>query len=76
MSIFLYVLKAPETRRQYPRRLNVFLDYLKLEGTLEQQAKEFLFMAKQNPQWAQISHAVYSLSKGKGKERGNIVLDY
>jgi len=26
LSVFLYALKAPETRRQYPRRLKVFLD--------------------------------------------------
>jgi len=45
-------LKAPETKRQYPRRLKVFLGFLKLDGTLEQQSKEFLEKAKQNPQWA------------------------
>jgi hypothetical protein len=55
ISVFLYALKAPETKRQYPRGLKVFLDYLKLEGTLEQQAREFLSKAKQNPQWAQSS---------------------
>jgi hypothetical protein len=55
LSVFLYALKAPETKRQYPRRLKVFLDFLKLDGTLEQQSKEFLARAKQNPQWAQHS---------------------
>lgn len=51
LSVFLYALKAPETRRQYPRRLKVFLDYLKLEGPVEQQAIEFLTRMKQNLQW-------------------------
>ena len=55
LSVFLYALKAPETKRQYPRRLKVFLDFLKPDGTLEQQSKEFLEKAKQNPQWAQHS---------------------
>jgi hypothetical protein len=55
LSVFLYAFKAPETRRQYPRRLKVFLDFLKLDGTLEQQSKEFLEKVKQNPQWAQHS---------------------
>lgn len=55
LSIFLYALKAPETRRQYPRRLKVFLDYLKLEGPVEQQAIEFLTRMKQNLQWLQLS---------------------
>ena len=29
---FLYALKAPETKRQYPRRLKVFLDFLHIES--------------------------------------------
>jgi len=53
LSVFLYALKASETKRQYPRRLKVLLDFLKLEGDLELQSKEFLEKAKQNPQWAQ-----------------------
>ena len=39
---FTYALRSPESQRQYPRRFKVVLDYLKLEGSLEQQAKEFL----------------------------------
>jgi hypothetical protein len=53
MSTFLYALKAPESRRQYPRRFKMFLDFLKLLGTIEEQAMEFLTKARQNPQWAQ-----------------------
>lgn len=53
--MFLYALKAPETRRQNPRRLQVFLDCLKLEGSLEHQAVEFLTNIKQNPHWLQSS---------------------
>ena len=55
MTIFLYALRAPETKRQYPKRLKVFLDYLRLGGNLQEQAKQFLTKAKQNPQWAQYS---------------------
>jgi hypothetical protein len=29
---FLYALKAPETKRQYPRRLKVFLDFLQIDS--------------------------------------------
>jgi hypothetical protein len=53
MSVFLYALKAPESRRQYPRRFKMFLDFLKLQGTIDEQAMEFLTKARQNPQWAQ-----------------------
>jgi hypothetical protein len=31
-SAFEYALKAPETKRQWPRRLDVFLAYLQLDG--------------------------------------------
>jgi hypothetical protein len=36
---FLFTLKAPETKRQWPRRFQVFLDFLNLEGiTIEDKA--------------------------------------
>jgi type I restriction enzyme R subunit len=35
LSMFMYGLKAKETRRQYPRRLKVFMDYCGLDGLLE-----------------------------------------
>jgi len=28
LQMFLYALRAPESKRQYPRRLAVLLDYL------------------------------------------------
>jgi hypothetical protein len=39
LSNFMYALKAPETRRQWPRRLKPFFDFLKIEGGLECQAE-------------------------------------
>lgn len=53
MSVFLYALKAPESRRQYPQRLRIFLDYLKIEGPIGRQTREFLAKAKTNPAWVQ-----------------------
>jgi hypothetical protein len=55
MTIFMYALKAPESRRQYPQRFKMFLNYLKLEGALEKQARHFLSKARNNPQWAEES---------------------
>lgn len=72
LSVFLYALKAPETRRQYPRRLKVFLDFLKLEGNLEQQSKEFLEKAKQNPQWAQHSLMQFIAFQKERARKGEI----
>src|SRR5919106_1228448 len=53
MTIFTYALKAPESKRQYPRRLKIFLDYLRLEGNLGEQAEQFYSKAIENPQWAE-----------------------
>lgn len=53
MATFRYGLRAPDTKRQYPRRFQYFLDYLKLPGRLDEQAKQFLTNARTNPQWAQ-----------------------
>jgi hypothetical protein len=46
MTVFTYALKAPESRRQYPRRLKIFLDYLRLEGNLKEQAYQFYLTAR------------------------------
>ena len=48
---FFFALKAPESKRQYPKRFEKFLDYLKLEGTFEDKALSFYKKAIENPQW-------------------------
>jgi integrase len=71
LSMFLYALKAPETKRQYPRRFKVFLDFLKLEGTFEEQAKQFLMKARTNPQWAQdnfMQFIAFQIGRARRKE--------
>ena len=51
MAVFMYALRAPESRRQYPRRFKVFLDYLRLEGSIENQARQFVEKARNDPKW-------------------------
>jgi hypothetical protein len=54
-------LRSPDTRRQYPRNLKLFFDYLHLlpggsssnNNNLEEQAKAFLDKATGNPQWVE-----------------------
>ena len=53
MTIFTYALKAPESKRQYPRRLKIFLDYLRLEGNIGEQAEQLYSKAIENVQWAE-----------------------
>lgn len=51
MSVFYYALRAPESQRQYPSRFKVFLDHLGLKGSIEQQAKQFVDNAINDPTW-------------------------
>ena len=52
MSRFMYALKSRETRRQYPQRLKVFLDFLDPSGgILDEQALQFLDQVRQDPRW-------------------------
>jgi hypothetical protein len=53
MTKFMYALKSKESKRQYPRRFKMFLDYLKLEGTINEQAKQLLLNTKNKPQWTE-----------------------
>lgn len=34
LEMFMYALKAPESKRQYPKRLKVFLDFLTFKNEL------------------------------------------
>src|SRR6476469_511968 len=48
---FLFALKAPETKRQYPKRLEVFLDFLDLSGSFEDKVLTFYYKAMDHPSW-------------------------
>jgi hypothetical protein len=51
LTVFVYALKSPESKRQYPKRFKMFLDFLKISGDLEKQAKQFVTSAKDDPKW-------------------------
>jgi hypothetical protein len=74
MSVFTYALKAPESRRQYPRRLKIFLDYLRLEGNIEQQAEQFYLSAIGNHAWVEealMSFIAFEKERSKNGEISN-----
>jgi hypothetical protein len=54
-------VRTPTTKKQYPRRLKRFFDYLSLEGnTAEEQAKTFLARAMKEPEfWVEDSILSY-----------------
>ena len=56
----MYALKSSESRRQYPKRLKMLFDYLKLSGSIDEQAKEFLYKTKEKDiHWAQDSILIF-----------------
>ena len=59
----MYGLRAPDTRRQYRRRFQYFLDFLRISGTLEEQAKQFVSKARQNQELAQKNLIYFRVSK-------------
>lgn len=46
LTLFLSMLNAPESKRQYPKRLKVFFDFLGINGDIDTQAKTFAKMYK------------------------------
>jgi integrase len=71
MTKFMYALKAKESKRQYPRRFKTFLDFLGLEGTIDEEANQFLQNMKNNPQWMEerfmdfVSFQLERVSRGE-----------
>ena len=69
---FLYALKAPDSKRQYPRRLEYFFDYLGLDGTLKEKCLIFYNQAKTDLQWTQHQLMQYIEFQKKRAEKGEI----
>jgi len=43
---FVYALKAEETKKQYPHRLDKFLTFMGLQGTIEEKCSKLLEFSK------------------------------
>jgi integrase len=70
---FMYALKAPETKRQYPKRLEVFLDYLQLSGsTVEEKTNQFYEFIKQDPKTFQNTLLNYFIFQNERAKKGEI----
>ena len=42
LDLFLSMLDAPDSKRQYPKRLQTFFNFLKIEGDIKEQALSFV----------------------------------
>jgi hypothetical protein len=58
ISAMLFALKSPESKRQYPPRLKVFMDYVGLDGDIHQQSVLLLKKALEDPKW--LENAIIS----------------
>jgi hypothetical protein len=45
---FIYALKAKETKRQYPHRLDSFLTFMNLKGTIQEKCTKLYEIANDN----------------------------
>jgi hypothetical protein len=74
LTFFMYALKAPETRRHWPRRLKIFLDYLDMDGdrSIEEEALQLVNKARQNPRWLQESLFRFMALQCERVRRGEI----
>ena len=75
---FLYALKAPETKRQYPKRLKVVFEYLvsinELKETkLENQCKEVVSKTLENHHWLTSSLMKFIMFQNERIQRKEIV---
>ena len=61
MDNFLYALRAPETKRKYPRRLKFFFDFVFPKiFIIQEQAAEFIKNAKASDQFVYTSFFKFS----------------
>ena len=51
ISAMLFALKSPESKRQYPQRLKVFMDFAIPSGDIVQQSIILLKKAFEDPKW-------------------------
>ena len=70
---FLIALKAPETKRQYPKRLEVFLNFLKIDGSFEDKSFAFYQQALENPRWLSAQLVKFLQYQKERVAKGEIV---
>ena len=72
LSQFLYALKAPETKRQWPNRLKVIFRFLDLTGDLDDQARQFVTLYRESGMTVVhgklISFISYQIQRAQKKE--------
>ena len=70
---FLFVLKSKETRRQYPKLLKMFFDFINIEPAkpIEERAAIVFEKAKENRKWFEcqiFKYIIYNKQKVESKQ--------
>ncbi len=74
MELFLYAMRSDATKDRYTRRLRNFFDFLEYNGTLAEQAKQFIANSQKNGNTWVTANVMKFLSFHKERvERGEIV---
>lgn len=70
---FLYALKAPESKRQYPKRLEVFLHFINIDGlNLQEKLYNLYNKARSDTEWFQDSLIDFIVFQKERASRGEI----
>lgn len=73
LALFLYSIKSGETKNKYTNKLEIFLDFIGLKGTLEEKAKQFVEKGKSDTSWALVSIMKFMSYQKERAERKEIV---
>jgi hypothetical protein len=66
ITTFMFALKAAETRRQWPKRLKMFFNFLTLQGSLADQSKNLSQKQDRIPHGPNMPSFALSRSNRKG----------
>jgi hypothetical protein len=69
---FLYALKSPDAKRQYPSLLNKFLTFLAIQGNMDEKCFKLLSIAKKDPDLFQSNLMRYCSFQKDRIQKGEI----
>jgi len=73
MEQFLYALNSTVTKQKYKRRLENFLDFLEIPGTLDEKSSKFMILVKEKGKpWLTMNLIKYLTFQKERAERGEI----
>ena len=72
MAVFSYALKSKHSKKKYPQRFKMFLRFLGYNGSLKDDAIDFLKKARENQEWVEDRLMQFISSQIDRVNRGEI----